>query len=135
MEAMLVADVGPWSLLAAKLEAVEDSADNVDRLREVNNSLSQCREYNIIPSEPKFLLGRPRQTLSDCETLSPFSSSLSITLPSTWQRSIDRRQFLLVPSETGDIVCQFTRRVATPASPDSISGFRPPRPPTCRRRP
>lgn len=40
MEAMLIADVGPWSLLAAKLEAVEDSADSVEhRLKEVNNSL------------------------------------------------------------------------------------------------
>jgi hypothetical protein len=46
MEAVLVADVRPWSLLPAKWKAIEDSKDNVDEptLREVNNSHSQCRE-------------------------------------------------------------------------------------------
>jgi hypothetical protein len=46
VEVVLVADVGPGSLLAAESKAVEDSGDNVDepRLRDVNNSLSQCRE-------------------------------------------------------------------------------------------
>jgi hypothetical protein len=46
VEAVQVADVGPGSLLAANSKAAEDSGDNVDepRLREVNNSLSQCHE-------------------------------------------------------------------------------------------
>jgi len=42
VQAMLVANMGPWGLLAAKEKAVKDSRDNVDEpgLQEVNNSFS-----------------------------------------------------------------------------------------------